>query len=302
MKISKTHMIVIAIGILAIIVDFVFFIKTKLFLPIIVIAITVSWLQFWIEFFIREQQQKELEDKFPEFVRNLINAIKSGMPAPTAIKHVADRDYGSLTKHVKKLAAQMEWATPLHKALWNFALSTKNNVIIRAIATVIEAEKSGGNIEDVLDSITASVITIKEMKASRKANVQSQIIQSYIIFFVFLGVMITIMNSLVPYLTLMQGQSLQQLTSGGVNILGGGLGGLTAQVVLDYSSIGAYFSTLGQWLISLNGIFFMLAVLQGMFAGLALGRLAEGKIAAGLKHSLALMTIAALTISFAIGA
>lgn len=301
MKIKKVHLTIIAVGLLIILIDFIFFLKTRFFLPIIVLAITVGWLQFWIDFFIREQKQKELEDKFPEFVRNLVNAIKSGMPAPTAIKHVADREYGSLTKHVKKLAAQMEWATPLHKALWNFALSTKNNVIMRAIATVIEAEKSGGKIEDVLDSVTESVVTIKEMKASRKANVHSQIIQSYIIFFVFLGVMITIMNSLVPYLALMQGQNLQQLSTGGISVVRGGLAQLTQKVILDYSSIGSYFSSLGQWMISLSGVFFMLAVIQGLFAGLILGRLAEGRIQAGLKHSLALMTLAALIMSYALG-
>jgi hypothetical protein len=58
---------------------------------------------------------------------------------------------------------------------------------------------------------------------------------------------------------------------------------------------------MGKWLISLSGLFFMLAVLQGLFAGLILGKLSEGRVQAGLKHSLALMTIAALIMSFALG-
>ena len=54
--------------------------------------------------------------------------------------------------------------------------------------------------EDVLESITGSLIEIKKIKESRRASVHSQIIQSYIIFFVFIGVMIVIQKLLVPYL------------------------------------------------------------------------------------------------------
>jgi flagellar protein FlaJ len=300
-NVGPVHMVVLLIGISVLIIDLLFFRDTKWFFLILIFAITISWLQFWISFFIRNQKQKELEEKFPEFVRNLVNSVKSGMPIPLAIKHISDRDYGSLTPHVRKLANQVEWSIPLHKSLWNFALATDNHVIKRSIATVIEAEKSGGHIEDVLDSVTASVLEIKKMKAKRKADINSQVIQSYIIFFVFLGVMIIIQNSLVPYLALMEGGSLRDLTSSGINVIKGGMSDLATVVKIDYSSVPAFFGSLIDWFNSISGIFFMIAIIQGFFAGLVLGKLAEANIKSGLKHSLILMTIAAFTMSFAMG-
>jgi flagellar protein FlaJ len=191
---------------------------------------------------------------------------------------------------VRRLARQIEWAVPLHRALTYFADRIKNPLISRTISTVIEAEKSGGNIEDVLRGITTSLIEIKELKDRRRALIHSQIIQSYVIFAVFLIVMIFIQNSLVPYLARIQGGAL-----GG--IFGGGLGGeaissMVQEVAISFESVPAFFSSLGQYLTHLEGIFTMLAVIQGIFAGLVVGKLSEGEVTAGLKHSLILGTIA----------
>ena len=122
------------------------------------------------------------------------------MPASKAIIHVSKSDYGALSPYILKLGYQVEWAIPVHKALLFFSNATRNDIIRRSIATVIEAEQSGGNMEDVLESITASLIEIKKIKEQRRASVHSQILQSYVIFFIFLGVMIVVQNLLVPYL------------------------------------------------------------------------------------------------------
>jgi flagellar protein FlaJ len=300
-KMRLFQKLVLAVCALVIILDFMLFIRSKLFLPRIIIAVTIGWLQCWIDFFIRQAEQKQIDQLFPEFVRNLVNSVKSGMPVPLAVSHVADRDYRSLTKHVRKLANQLDWNIPLHKALMTFAEDTGSDMIKRSVVTVIEAEKSGGNIEDVLDSVTASVVQVRKMRSERKAAIYAQVVQSYIIFFVFIAVMIVIMNSLVPYLSLMQGTSLQELGSSGVSVVRGGLADLTQKVEIDFSSVPAYFKSMGRWFVSMKGIFFMLAVIQGAFSGLAIGKLSEGRVAAGLKHSLILMTAAALVMSIALG-
>ena len=73
---------------------------------------------------------------------------------------------------------------PLREALKIFAKDTKNRIIIRSISIVIEAEKSGGNIDQVLQAVTNSVLQIKKIKEERKSNTYSQMIQGYFIFFI----------------------------------------------------------------------------------------------------------------------
>ncbi len=42
-----------------------------------------------------------------------------------------------------------------------------------------------------------------------------------------------------------------------------------------------------------------MSLIQGFFAGVVLGKLAEGDLTSGFKHSLIMMTFAFITISFA---
>ena len=41
----------------------------------------------------------------------------------------------------------------------------------------------------------------------------------------------------------------------------------------------------------------MLSLIQGLFAGVIIGKMAEGDLTSGLKHSLILMTVAMLAMS-----
>lgn len=297
MRFKKKYWYGITFGIIILIVDLLLFRDTKLFIPLIALSITAGWSQAWVEFFIESQKKKEYETRFLDFVRNLVGAVKSGMPVPKAIIHVANKsEYGSLNPHIKKLANQIEWSIPVHKAMKSFARGTENDIIIRSISTVIEAELAGGNIEEVLESITTSLVEIKKIKDQRRASIHSQILQSYIIFFVFLGIMLVIQNLLIPYLGKMSGANIAKGSIGTGQVINIG-----AKVSLDYSSVAGFILTLKQWFISLHGVFLMLSMIQGLFAGLIIGKLSEGDMVSGLKHSLILMTIAFLVMSFAQG-
>lgn len=276
--------------------DFYFFFSTVVFVPVIAIALTVFWLPFWLGVFAENRRQKELESRFPDFVRNLTGAIKSGMPAAEAVVQVSETDYGAITPYVKKLSNQIEWAIPFHKAFINFGKETNNPVIRRAIATMIQAERAGGNVEDVLSSITNSLIEIKKIKEERKAGIHSQVMQSYIIFFVFLGIMVLIQNLLIPY---MSNFSTGQDAGLGIGGAATSAGGVQLDASIDFSSPFNFFTSLADWVISLNGIFLLLSLIQGFFAGVVLGKLAEGDLTSGLRHSLIMMTTAFIVISFA---
>lgn len=307
MEFKKKHIYGLVAGMIILLVDFLWMRYTAFFVPLIVISIAVAVSQLLLDFFIMSARQKELERRFPEFVRNLVGAVKSGMPISKALVFVSRTDYGALSPYVLKLSHQVEWSIPVHKALLNFAKETGNKVIIRSIATVIEAELSGGSIEDVLESVTTSVIEIKKIKDQRRASIHSQIVQSYIIFIVFLVVMIVIQNLLIPYIAQMEtGQS----GIGGTGITGAATGvvrtsaleDVMRDVSFDFSSLGAFVSSFLNWITSLKATFLMLAVIQGAFAGVVLGKLAEGDLRSGLKHSIILVLMAFIVITLAQGA
>ena len=82
-------------------------------------------------------------------------------------------------------------------------------------------------------------------------------ITGYIIFFVFLAVMLGLQQFLVPSLT--------QVSPIGVLTGGAGQEGLASEYKV---------------------VFRNLIIIQGLFAGLTVGKMAEGSMFAGIKHSL----------------
>ena len=280
LKFKKIYLVWIFVALLIIALDsYLYFNVASLkrwFWPVLVLAINVSWAHFWIDFRNETKRQKEIELKFLEFIRNLVEAVKSGIPIPKGVLQVADKDYGALTPYVKKLAYQIEWGIPMHNALVIFADDTANNVIARSISIIIEADQSGGNIADILQSVSTSVINIKKMKEERRSSIATQVIQGYVVFIIFIFIMLILDLVLFPK-----------------------LGNLSAELQGSASVLGIQSSEGEQ--INLSKIFFSSILIQGFFAGLVIGKFSEGNIKNGLIHSLILMTLSALIITTAKG-
>jgi flagellar protein FlaJ len=202
--------------------------------------------------------RKHIEEYFPVFLRDFVEAVRGGLTIPMAFKSVSKNDYKELTPYIKKIAARLEWGVPIDDALLSFGKEVKSKMISRIVASVVEAHKFGGNIADTFQSLSNVAIEIDRLRKERISYLQSQVITGYIIFFVFLGVIIGIERFLLPGLS--QASNVA-LTSTG-----------SQQTPLD---LGPFF----------KNIFRDLIIIQGIFSGLAVGKLGEGSLMAGLKHS-----------------
>lgn len=277
-KFEAKHIAFIILGVLVIIGDFYFFWNTRWFKPVLVIGLVLMTINFLIDFFQENKRQKEIEVKFLEFVRALMETVKSGISIPKAIREVSDEDYGALNPYVKKLANQLQWGFPLHDALVNFAHDTNNRVISKSVSIVTEAEKSGGDMGEVLEAVSNSVFSIKKIKEERKASVYSQMVQGYIIFFVFIAIMLVMQVYLMPKISQL---SLDVGTGLGSPLPGtfGGAGG--SKLSEEYMS----------------NLFTYLVLIQGFFAGLLIGKFSEWELKYGVKHALILIIVGYLIIS-----
>ena len=62
------------------------------------------------------REMKEVELRFPHFLRDLVESTRAGLPLHKAIIFAKDTDYGPLSKEIKKMANQLkennwlEWA------------------------------------------------------------------------------------------------------------------------------------------------------------------------------------------------
>ena len=268
---KKKYLIGIIAGLTLIIVDFYLFFGKRWFWPGIILSITIGWSQFWIDYFKELKRQKEIELQFIEFIRNLVESVKSGISIPKSIIHISKKDFGSLDPYLQKLSSQIELGIPTRKALATFASDTRNSMIKRSVSIIVEAEQSGGDIRDILESVVQSVINVKKIKEERKASTYSQVVQGYIVFYIFITIMLVLQLWLFPKLVGLS-TTLQEGLRGGLLTRGG----------VDFN---------------MDKIFFSLIMIQGLFAGIMVGKFSEGTLKNGLLHSLILMTTSALIIT-----
>ncbi len=279
MEIKTRHLVGIGFGVIVIFLDFLFFYgrNSRFFQPVIAIGIVIGFSQFWLDFLNENKRQKEIELKFLEFVRGLVETVKSGIPIPKAILHVSKADYGALNPYIKKLANHIEWGIPLRQALKIFANDTGNKIILRAVSIVIEAERSGGNIDGVLRAVSNSIVQIKKIREERRSNTYSQMVQGYFIFFIFIAIMLTVQIYLFPQLA-----DLTLTVSGGLN---SGFNSIVEKPVEATSNL------------NFDNLFLGLVLIQGFFTGLMIGKFAEGEAKMGLKHSAVLVIISYIIIT-----
>jgi len=275
MKFKPAYFIGITLGIVLLAVDIALFLGTRWFLAGLVVAVSIILIQIVADIYKENKRQKEIEIQFLEFIRNLTESVKSGISIPRSIIHVSKKDFTVLNPFIQKLSNQIESGITTRRALQIFAADTGNLVIKRSVSIIVEAEQSGGDISDILTAVVDSVINVKKIKEERKSSAYSQIVQGYIVFYIFIAIMLTMQLWLFPKLV-----GLSSTLQGGLsgNVLGGAAGSF-----------------------NLDNVFFSMIMIQGFFAGIMIGKFSEGTIKRGLIHSLILMTTGALIITLVKG-
>ncbi len=218
-------------------------------------------------FYSRFKRSKEIERMFIVFIRDLTDSINSGMTLPIALDNCSKKDYMALSPLVDELVAQVQWGVPFKKALKTFARKTKSVAIKRAVTTIIETYKIGGKVSDTLEAVSESLVEISKIREERTASVHSQIITSYLIYFVFIFILVILQTFLIPALSEMPGS--------------GDAGPASTSAFINTNA------------------FTNFIMVQGFFAGLVTGKMAEGAIVAGFKHSILLITMGYTLFSFA---
>ena len=97
-----------------------------------------------------ENAKNEVEEKFPDFLRDLAEYWKGGLSMTVAIQTLATSEYGALNDEVKKMSDQLSWGIKFSDVIKQFADRVGTPLVQRAIALIAEADRAGGKISDIL--------------------------------------------------------------------------------------------------------------------------------------------------------
>jgi flagellar protein FlaJ len=235
-------------------------------LDFVVLGITAIMGPYGILMSIKLGRIQKIEERLPDFLRDVAEAGRFGMTLPDAIIVASRGRYGLLTDEIKKMASQLEWGVPVSTALKLFEERVPTPLVKRVVSIVTRANEAGGNVADVLTMVAHDTRAFQQSQESRRISMLTYVTVIYISFFVFL-VTIYIMAAVF----------LPQMVTAGKGISGSSIltsGGGASAVNLSFSVVPELF------------LAFMVAVIvHAIGDGIMAGVLYNGKFANGFQHA-----------------
>ncbi len=143
----------------------------------------------------KEKLKKEVQERLPDFLRDIANSSASGMTIFDSIRSASEGDYGALTPELKMMVSQLSWGISIDDALDNFAKRINTDEIKRLAITINKALEIGGNTSAVFNAAAKEIDQIVRVEQQRRLEMSMYSMVIFISFFVFLAV-ILIINSL----------------------------------------------------------------------------------------------------------
>lgn len=290
-KIKIEHVPLIVAGALSVL-GLAFYGNVGIMGNLILLAAIIGIVPYALTSYFDQKRVKDVEDRLPIFLLDISEAQKTGMTLPEALKQVSKTDYGKLTPEVKKMNDQISWGIPVQDTLSNFADRMKKSKLIgRVVRIISEAYNSGGDIARTMEATASDLTTIKETEKERKSMTAEHMMVMYAIYFIFIGIVIGLSQTLIPMLKLNLGGA-----TGGIMTFqdpctscASSPNPLCASCTL-FSTICQMFALNAGGACYYNALFIVMAVIQGVFSGLVAGQLGEGSVKAGIKHSIIMTT------------
>ncbi|MCD6215991.1 MAG: type II secretion system F family protein [Candidatus Aenigmarchaeota archaeon] len=233
-----------------------------------------------------------IENEFPNFLRDLSEEVRSGLSIVQAFGIVSKSDYGPLSPEIKKMNNQLSWNIRLERVLQMFKERlNKSDIIVKSITIISEAQRSGGNIAEILEKLADNVEKIRQVKNEKATLLHQQVITLYAIFFIFIGISIALLKFLLPMMAIQQGS--------GFEMQGLAFGTSPCEQCLTTNIATCFPCKMSFTICQLFGfgpiekadcyfrtLFFSMIIIQGLFTGLIAGQIETGSTVGGIKHSL----------------
>lgn len=231
-----------------------------------IIFIVIVMIPFIIFYEIRAWRMRKIDEKMPDFLRDLSNLNGSGILFSNSLKLMAESKMGILTKELKKLKEDLSWGTSTTRVLIKLENSIRTATSSRVLHTLIKANESTSDLKSVLSVTAEQVKSEEEMKKERSSDMAVYVITIYVAFFVFLFILFILAAYFFPQTVSFTSAS-QEVGSAGI--------GNGAFNIKEYTML-MFHSTL----------------IQAFASGLVAGKMGQGSVYMGLKHSVSMAMLA----------
>jgi flagellar protein FlaJ len=220
------------------------------------------------------KRKKAVEGKLANFLRDISEVRKTGLAPEKTIEQLSGRNYGGLSEHVKAIATQLSWGTPIRIVLVNFSKKVKS-WITRAMAfLLLEVVDVGGGSAGMFISLADFTEKNDQLEKARRSEIRPYVIIPYIG-----AILVVVTTAMISFFIAVPGLSPSTIGVAPGATLGAGAALPSQQVAAQ-----------------LTGILLTGSIFQSWFMGMVAGKMGEGSVADGFKHATMLVIISLVTV------
>ena len=207
---------------------------------------------------------KEVDRHLPRLLMDITESMQSGLSLYNALERATEHDYGPITKELDSAMVNFRITSDFTASMHQLGVNLKRPNAKRLTTILIEADETGGRIDDVLETSISLFTNLDEYRQERDSQIGPYVLLVYVGSLIFLIISYTILYQFL--LPIIQVSSQEHVAESGL-----------LKNLLDVS----YYRSALYWA----------SVIEGVAGGLVAGKIIHGRINGGLIHSAILIGI-----------
>jgi archaeal flagellar protein FlaJ len=132
--------------------------------------------------------RRKIDDNIPNMLSDVSGSVRTGFDMTRALELAAENDYGPLTEQLRIDKIQLSWRLSFEEVMVNQIKRLDSQLAKRTFTALMQANKSGGNVQDVLDTIQRHATDLYQIDKERRSALRPYITTTYIAVGIFLAI------------------------------------------------------------------------------------------------------------------
>ncbi len=210
------------------------------------------------------REKSALEKALPDFIRDISEGRKIGLSPEQTIQSLADKHYGLLSKHVKKMSAQVSWGVSTVQVIRTFAEGVKSWVTREAGMLLTEVIDVGGGTVRSFSDMADFTRKMNDLESEKRSSLRPYLFINY-----FASIMVVVTTFIMVYFI---------------------------ATPINFGAASKFAPPIKPLNKADIDILLTVAVFESWFIGMVAGKMGEGSVADGFKHAFALVVIAVVSV------
>jgi len=237
------------------------------FIAVLILITPIGFYNFW-----KMKIKNEMHIRLSDFLTEVGDSLSTGMNIFESIKAAEKGHFGKLSPEIKKMKSQLSWNVSMKNVLFDFANRMKSAIAQRIVIAIDKGLIMGGNTPKIFKAAAKEVDQVNQLEYQRKSIMSIYALVIIVCFFVFLGIVMMLNNTI--FASFLELQSKQAAT---------------AQSVIKLSRIDQSM---------LEYTLYTFTFVQSIGAGLLAGFMVDGKVSSGVRYGFVLAVITIVAFKF----